>query len=194
MLFTVPGVPADVKIQKQLTSMRVNQWLREDLGHFKWFLLLAIFAVSVYIWWKLVDKKRLPEICLYGAFITIITLVLDEYGEELSLWDYPTDVLPIFPPLTAIDLASLPMIYSLIYQYFRSWKSFIWATLVMAAIFCFVFEPILVWGKFYQTLKWKYYFGFPIYTAMAIGVRLLVIRILAIVEKSRQPDKRGHPS
>jgi hypothetical protein len=186
VLLTVSGAAADVKIQKQLTSMRIDQWLQEDLFHFRWWLLLAIFAVSAFIWWKLVDKKRLHEISLYAALTTIVTLGLDEYGEELALWDYPTDIMPIFPPLTAIDLASLPMVYSLIYQYFSTWKSFIWATVIMAAVFCFIFEPILTWGKFYQPLIWRYYFGFPIYIAMAICIRLVIKKIFALAEKYRK--------
>lgn len=182
MLFT--GMAAAVEIQRQLTFIRVDEWLREDVFRFRWWFLIALFIVSVAVWWKLVDKTRLHEIVLYASLTTLITLGLDEYGEELSQWDYPTDIIPIFPPLTAIDLASLPIIYSLIYQYFRTWKSFLWATAVMATIFCFVFEPVLAWGGFYQLLKWKYYYGYPIYIIMAICIRLLTVKIMTYTEKS----------
>jgi len=188
MLFTVSGIPADVEIQKQLTSLRIDEWLREDVFHFRWWFLLVLFIVSALVWWKMVDKTRLHEISLNAALTIIMTLALDEFGEELSLWDYPTDIIPIFPPLTAINLASLPIIYSLIYQYFGTWKSFLWATIVMAAVFSFIFEPILAWGGFYQLLKWKYYYGFPIYTALAIFIRLVVIKIFAYTEKSQEKN------
>lgn len=184
MLFKTPDISADVEIQKHLTAVRVNEWLKEDLFHFKWWFLLAFFIVSVFIWWKLVDKSRLNEISLYAAFTVIITLGLDEFGDELGMWDYPVDILPIFPPLTAVDLVSLPMIYSLIYQRFKTWKSFLSATLIMAIIFCFILEPILKKGGFYQLLKWKYYYGFPIYIAISVILRLIVIKILAIAEVS----------
>lgn len=188
MLFTVSGIPADVEIQKHLTSLRIEEWLREDLFHFRWWFLLSLFIVSVFIWWKMVDKRRLHEITLYAMLTTLMTLILDEFGEELTLWDYPTDIIPIFPPLTAVDLASLPTIYSLIYQYFGTWKSFIWATIVMAAIFSFVFEPILVLGKFYHLIKWKYYYGFPIYTALAIFIRFLTIKIYSFAEEFKRKN------
>lgn len=186
MSFAITEIPADVEIQRQLTSLRIEKWLQYDLFHFRWWFLLVLFIISVYAWWKLVDKTRLHEITLYGAIIIIIALALDEYGVELTLWDYPIDIIPVFPPLTAVDLASLPVIYSLIYQYFRSWESYIWAAAIMAAIFCFILEPILVWGGFYQTLKWKYYYGFPIYIAMAITIKWLVMKIFAVTEKAKE--------
>jgi hypothetical protein len=182
----VSVIPYDVEIQRELTSLRIEEWLRSGLFHFRWWFLLALFFVSIIAWWKLVDKKRLHEISLCTALIIIITLVLDELGEELTLWDYPIDIIPVFPPLTAIDLASLPIIYSLIYQYFGTWKSFLWATFIMATVFCFIFEPILVWGGFYQLLSWKYYYGFPIYSGMAIFIRFVVIKTLAYTEKFKK--------
>lgn len=124
MLFTVSDIPADVEIQRQLTSLRIDEWLRQDVFHFRWWFLLVLFIVSVLVWWKMVDKTRLHEISLYAALTTIITIGINEYGEELTLWDYPTDIIPIFQPLSSLNLASLPMIYSLVYQYFGTWKSF----------------------------------------------------------------------
>jgi hypothetical protein len=186
MLLTIYNIPPDVDIQRKLTSIRIDVWLREDVFHFRWWFLLAAFLVSLIIWWKMIDKTRLCEIVLYTAIIMLITLALDEIGEEFCLWDYPTDIIPVFPPLTSVDLASLPMIYSIIYQNFKTWKSLICASLVMATIFCFIFEPILVWSGFYQVLTWKYYYGFPIYTLMALGVRLVVTKIFTIAEKTQR--------
>lgn len=179
MFLAATGMSADVPIQKLLTTMRIEEWLQEDLFHFRWWFLVGLFIFSMVVWWRLVDKARLPEITLCAGLTAIATLILDEFGEELALWDYPTDVFPIFPPLTAINLASLPIIYSLIYQYCKTWESFLRASIVMAAVFAFAFEPLLVWGGFYQLLKWKYYYGFPIYIILASLIRWLVVKIHA---------------
>lgn len=184
-MFFATEVSTAVELQKLLTNLRINEWQREDLFHFRWFFLIGVFIFSTLVWCKLVDKSRLPEITLHAGLTTIITLVLDEIGEELTLWEYPSDIIAIFPPLSAVDLASLPIIYSLIYQYYNTWKSFLWATLIMATVFCFILEPLLVWGDFYQLLKWKYYYGFPVYIIMAIFIRWMVLKIYATARKSK---------
>lgn len=171
---------SDIDVQKHLTSVRVDEWMYTEVFHLRWWFLLALFILSAWFWWKKVDKLRLNEIILYTALTTILVLTLDELGEELTLWDYPYDLVPFFPPLASVDLASLPMVYSLIYQRFRTWKSFIAASAVMAVIFCFVLEPLLVWTGVYQMIAWKSYYGLPIYIFIAVIVKALVNKIHAI--------------
>jgi hypothetical protein len=178
-----------IEVQKQLTSARLDEWMHNEVFHLRWWFLLVLFIVSIYLWVKIADKSRLYEIILYMALITISVLVLDELGEELTLWDYPYDLLPLFPPLFSVDLASLPIVYSLVYQYFRTWRSFIIASIVMAAIFCFILETLLVLTGVYQMLKWKSYYGFPIYIFMAIGAKALVNIIYSIHTKAKIINK-----
>lgn len=191
MFFQVSQIPKSVEIQRYLTSIHIDNWLKQDVFHFRWWCLIGLVFVILLVWWNLLDKSRLPEIVLYAILSTIITLGIVEYGEELTLWNYPTDIIPIFPPLTSINLISLPLIYSLTYQYFITKKSFIWATVIITSVICFIIEPILVWGGFYQLIYWKYYFSVPIYISLAILIRVLVIRINNINEKYRGKILKG---
>ncbi len=167
-----------------MSVMRMEQWLHEDAFRLRWWLLLAMFTFSVIVWLRTVDKSRLREIVIYVSLIILLTLVLDELGEELTLWDYPYDLIPLFPPLSAVDIACLPMIYSVIYQRFRTWKSFIIASVIMAGLFCFILEPLFQFIGIYQMLTWKSYYGFPIYTFMAIAMKGVVGKINKISSKS----------
>lgn len=190
MLLTVAGIPADVGIQQKLTSMHVEEWLNEDVFRIRWWFLLVMLAVFACAWWKLADKSLLPEVVLYATLTTIFVMAIVEYGEELTLWDYPVDILPIFPPLSSVNLLSLPLIYSLAYQYFKTWKSFLTAALIATAIICFVIEPLLAWGEFYQLLKWKYYYSYPLYLATAISVRALISKINTITARNQKPESK----
>ena len=174
------------ELQQQLTKARFEEWTQNDVFDFKWWLLIVLYIFCTYIWWRTVDKKRLKEIVLYSAIIVLIILTLDELGEELTLWDYPVDVYPLFPPISAIDFSCLPLVYSLVYQHFRTWKSFTIVSLVMSVIFCFVCEPIFVYSGIYQPLTWKYYYGLPIYFAMAICTKATVITIYKIADKNKR--------
>jgi hypothetical protein len=177
------NVPKDVNIQRQLTNIHVKEWLQGDVFHLRWWLLICMVLLFLLVWWIMLDKSRLLEICLYAALAAIIVLGINEYGEELTLWDYPTDIIAIFPPLSSINLISLPFIYSLIYQHFKTRKSFIWATIIGSAVICFILEPLLSWGGFYQLIHWKYYYSFPIYISFSIFIRMMVIKIYAIKHK-----------
>jgi hypothetical protein len=173
-----------VEVEWKLTVARFEEYMHSEIFHWRWWFLLGLFILTVYLWWKLIDKSRLSEILLYTLFITIIVLVLDELGEELTLWDYPVDVLVLFPPISAINLASLPAVYSIVYQLFRTWKSFIIASILMSLVFCYIAEPIFVWIGVYQMLNWESYYGLPIYLFIGIIAKGMVSKIYSIASKS----------
>ncbi len=177
MVYTVLFIQSAAKVQEKLTDTRIDDWLERIVFHGKWWLLLALVLFSMTFWWKTVDKRRLSEMVLYVSLIIIFTLVLDEIGEEFTLWDYPYDLIPLFPPMSSIDIACLPLIYSLIYQRFGAWKGFITATVLMSGTFCFILEPLFIRIGVYQILSWKSYYGFPIYIFMAIICKLAVKKI-----------------
>ncbi|WP_073076263.1 CBO0543 family protein [Sporobacter termitidis] len=156
------------ELQFQLTNVRFDEWISDGFFHIRWVAMVSLFAFSAWLWWKMVNKERLAEVALNAAVTAVMILILDELGEEMTLWDYPIDVIPLFPPISAINLASLPFLYSLIYQFFGKWKSFLIAQAVMALFSCFVFEPLFVWLRMYQMLSWKSWYGLPLYFAIGI--------------------------
>lgn len=171
---------SDISVQWDLTIARINEWMANDVFGLRWWFMVMLFLLTSITWWKTVDKLRLTEITIYVTIVIIIILILDEVGMELTLWHYPVDVIPIFPPLTAINIACLPLVYSLIYQLFRSWKKFILVLTVTTIIFCFVLEPLFVWGGMYNMLKWKSYYGLPLYIAIPVIGKALVHKIYSI--------------
>jgi hypothetical protein len=189
MQIILATILSDTKVQWQLTCTRFEEWIKGDLFGLNWWILLGLFLTCMLVWWKTVEKSKLREMVLYTAIIIIFIIALDELGEELTLWDYSDDLFPLFPPITAIDLSSMPLIYSLIYQHFRTWKRFILASLAMSLIFCFIGEPIFVWSGVYQMLKWKSYYGLPIYFSMALISKLIVNKIYSMSLLSENSTK-----
>jgi hypothetical protein len=178
------NMPKDVIIQEQLTETHINEWLQTDVFHVRWWLLLVMIAAILLIWWLLLDKSRFLEISLFVLLSAILFMGVNEYGEELTLWDYPVDIIPIFPPLSSINLLSLPIVYSLVYQRFPQRKSFIYAVILTSAIICLLIEPLLSWGGFYYLLHWSYFYSFFIYIAVTISVRAIIEKIYTIAKRS----------
>jgi hypothetical protein len=186
MILAVTGMPIESELQRMLTETRINDWLHEDVFHLKWWLLLSFCIFAVSLWWKMLNKRRLPDIALYAVLATIVIMGVDEYGTELILWDYPFYLLPIFPSITAVNLALFPIIFSLVYQKFMTWQSYICASLVTAGLLSFIVEPFLTYGGFYQLLNWTYYYSFLLYIAVALLVKGLLVKIYTLTARAQK--------
>lgn len=185
---TFPSSPTDEQIAyhlKQITYARIDNWLDTDFLTWGWWLQLILFILSLFVWWKLVEKKRLMEITFLGFLMMTVVIWLDQVGFELGIWYYTIDLIPVFPPATTIDYVMLPVIYSLVYQYCRSWITFLAAVFILAGIFSFVCEPLLNILGFYVLIEWHYYYGFPVYMALGIVFKFVIEKIKSISENAR---------
>lgn len=196
MGYAISNYLSNDDLQWKLTTTRFEEWISNDVFRFRWWVLLAVFILSILIWWKLADKSRLTELILFAGIVTIIILALDELGEELALWDYPVEILPLFPPIASIDLASLPLVYSLMYQHFKTWKSYTIASIIMSILSCLVLEPLFVLSGIYQMITWKSYYGLPLYFTIAICAKIALAKISAIdsKQKSKSFKDYNHPN
>ena len=177
MPISAAGLEQAVQDQWNLSLMRISEWKNVLFG-LNWWVLLGLFLINLVLWLKLADKRRLSEMPLHTALIIIWVIVLDELGEEMTLWYYTADIIPLFPPITAIDITCLPLVYMLIYQYTKRWPSFLIATAVMSVVFCFIFEPIFIWSGIYKLLTWKSWYGLPIYFFIGVASRFIMRRVI----------------
>lgn len=177
-------------LEKQLTQARIENWLNHDLFHWQWFLLTAFLIIPWIIWWRYVDRKRLLEILLFGAMIFITASYLDAVLSELGLWEYHYWVVPLWPRFIPADFTVLPILYMLLYQRFSDWKSFISASIVLAALLAFAGESFLIWADIYKQHYWRHYYSFPIYFAMGIFIRGLV-RSLTVIQQRKNESLEG---
>lgn len=164
----------EFKIQSQSDKMLHKIWFDEMLFTWQWWLLLVVFLVPWIVWWKLVDKKRIFEILTYGLMVTLMSISFDAIGVEFDFWEYHYQLIPLLDVLIVFDISILTVTYMLFYQYTQSWKWFIAGHIVIAGIFAFMAEPALVYMGFYQLLKWKYIYSFPIYFGIAIFLRWVI--------------------
>lgn len=161
-------------LEEVLTMLNIHYWLKHDLFTFPWWVLLMTLIAPWMIWWKLVDKSRIAVILVYGLFMSILIIMLDEIGISFGLWSYPTQLIRILPGLYPVDFSFLPVAHMLLFQYFRNWRSFLIAVTITGAVFSFLGEPLFVWLDIYELNHWEYYYSFPIYIAKAILVKWLV--------------------
>lgn len=165
-------------LHEVVVQMRYEVWLNNDLFSFQWWLLLVVFIVPWLIWWHFVEKKRIYEILLFGTLLMNLVMMLDDLGVELHLWSYPYQLVSVMPRLIPIDQGIIIVAHMFLYQYYRSWKSFVIANTIMAVIFSYTFEPITVWLGIYKLENWKYTYSLPIYVLKATLIKWLVDEVL----------------
>lgn len=161
------------KIAFQIRDLELKHWLNYELFTSSWWIsvIMTIFPICIFI--KLVDKGQILKIALFGFLVSIFTSTLDIIGLDYVLWEYPVRVLPITHNLIPMDLVVVPVIFMLIYQYFRKFSKYLIATVIVSMIFSFVFEPLLVFLKIYSLILWRHVYSFPLYILIMIICKLV---------------------
>lgn len=172
MSLKITTPPPDVEIQRQLTNLRIKEWMLNDFLTLKWCLLIIMILGVPLLWWRMVNKTTAKRTCLYAGVAATMAMGVFEWGTELTLWEYPISVIPIFPPLSSLNLISLPLVYSLAYQHYIKWQTFTTATAIITAVVCFLLQPALVWAGYFELLHWRYYYSFPLYLLVALSAKV----------------------
>ncbi|MBC9783769.1 hypothetical protein H1S01_04485 [Heliobacterium chlorum] len=173
-----------VIMHEAFSKARIEVWNAEILWSWRWWLLIVLMFAPWIFWWRFVDKKRLTEICLFGMFILATSSWMDELGTELILWYYPYKTFALYPQLVPINYTVIPITFMLVYQYKKSWKTYIFTLVIIAAIYSWVAEPILNLMGIYKPINWKYSYSFPLYVLIGISHRWLLEGILRVTRKN----------
>ena len=167
----------------QLLKLTNDYFSTYVLFTWQWWLLLFLTIIPWIIWWKLVDKKRLVEISLFGFFIFLWVVLSDIAGVTYGLWDYPIGLVPGAGFSITADLTVFTLSHMLVYQYFPTWKGYAIANLVYALVFAMILEPIAIHIDLYVMLKWKHIYSVPIYFGKALIGKWLVELIFRVAKR-----------
>lgn len=171
-----------LQMHEVFSNFRKEAWSADVLWSWQWWLLLALLFLPWMVWWRLVDKRRLTEICLLGMFVLATASWMDELGTDLILWYYPFKIIPWYPQLVPINYSVMPITYMLIYQYTPKWSVYVIAMAVMAALYSWIAEPALEFLGMYQVITWKFSYSFPLYLLIAVSHRWLLGKIMSTSE------------
>lgn len=173
-----------IKTQLWQQSFHTPQW---------WFIVVAI-AISYAVWWKLADKRRIVETLLYGSFIAVARIILDNWGILSGRWTYLTDLFPLGYSLFLNDLTVVPLFLMLVYQYSPDWKSFLgWLAAVQGAI-SFLFWPLLSALGILKLHDWQLYKSFIFMIFIAVIMRAIMLAGLSIQREARKRGPQTGPA
>lgn len=184
--------PSDMEIsqlQQKLFSLRLQNYLAQDLWSLQWWLLLAALIIPWLIWFRLADRRRIFEMLSLGLMATTLTTIIDASGANSVLFVYPYELVPTVNWLIPITLGFVPVVFMLLHQYSPNWKTFmVNSTLVFAAT-AFLGEPLAKYLGMNVMVQWNYFYSFLVYMGTAVLLRAinLGLRSLRGEEKHVEP-------
>jgi len=174
-----PSLMDIMETQAKLSKIRWDYWRNDIIFSYQWWFLIITFVILFIVWIRLLDKRRLLTILLFGFITLNIVTFLDTLGGELQIWEYPKMILPWGPRILCIDLM-ISIYFMLLYQFFTKWRSYIFSSIILSAIFSFIFEPIAILLGIYIQLSWSHFYSFPIYILLAISIKWIVEKLIKI--------------
>lgn len=164
--------------RSQLRDLAYQHWFHDDFLTRRWWLLVFFSVVPWFIWWRIADKKRLHELLLYGTFIVLCTIALDNIGTELIWWEYPDKILQMVPAMIPSDITFVPTFMMIGYQLARTWRFFIVVNVTLGLFMAFVGEPFFIWLDFYKLHAWKLWYSLIFYIVVAVIGRWFVLKTM----------------
>ncbi|RIW35632.1 hypothetical protein D3H55_07035 [Bacillus salacetis] len=164
-----------VEKSKNIASeLEMNYWLNDNLFSLNWWVVFILNFLFLILFIILIDRQRILLVSLVFTSSFILVSSVDEIGNYFGLWSYRTQFLAFFEAVNAVDFLTVPVIITLIYQFFTSWKSFIISSLIGSALIGFIFVPIFVYFEFYKLNHWNYFYSFL--TLFIIG---LIVKVFS---------------
>lgn len=137
-----------------------------------------MLLIPLFIFYKVLDRKRAFEIGFYGFAVHTITSYLDIFGIRMGYWGYPYQISTYIAANVALDAALIPVSFMLIYQYtYKNKKKYYLTSLLGIGAFSFILKPILKsHGLFYMGEGFTY-LHLSMYYLAGIGFATIVVMI-----------------
>jgi hypothetical protein len=151
-------------------------WRKEIFNTWEWWLELALTIIPWIIWVYLHKKNKTYPLLSAGILASLLSLTLDNFGMQLSAWDYLKPVTPFIPSIFPFDFTLLPVIVMFLIQHFYNKNAFI-VGLLFGIFTAYIGEPLFTWLKIYEPVYWKHIYSVPFYMGIYFVCTKLFLRL-----------------
>ncbi|MBM6617909.1 CBO0543 family protein [Bacillus suaedaesalsae] len=146
---------------EKLISEKIDIWREYVLFSELWWLGVAL-SIIPWIIWFFIRKKDSTDRLLYTAlFVMVVSLCLDVLGDQLGVWGYRFNVIPVLPTYVPWDITLMPLTVIIILQ-IRPGANPLIKALIFAVISSYLAEPFFHWLQIYNLKHWRYSYSVPI--------------------------------
>lgn len=150
---------------EKLIDEKINIWLKYVLFSPLWWLGVALTIIPWVLWYIYRKKQSTDRLMYVGFFVITIALMLDILGDQLGLWHYRFNVIPMLPTYFPWDVSLMPVSIMALIQVKPKANPWIKA-LLFALVTSYLAEPFFDWLKLYEPSHWRYSYSVPIQIAI----------------------------
>lgn len=157
---------------QSLLWKKVHMWQEHVVWGPLWWMGVFL-TVAPWLLWAVYHNKRSTDLLLYvGCFIALVSLCLDILGDQLGLWHYRFNVIPVLPTYFPWDLTLMPVSVLVFLEYKPKASPFIKA-LAFALMASYLAEPFFTWLKVYNPVHWRFSYSIPIQFLLYLAAHAL---------------------
>jgi hypothetical protein len=162
------------QLSQKVNTMEMDWWIKDDLFSLQWWVIVIVNVFFFALFLFFIDRKRTLKITV--AFLIGFSIVgsSDEIGDYFHLWSYPHEFIPFSGRFNAVDFFVIPSIFALMYQKFRTWRSFLIADVIISSLNSYIGERIFVLLGIYKLNNWTYTKSFLVLFVIAILIKAIV--------------------
>jgi hypothetical protein len=158
-----------------LIHKKIEIWYEQVLFSGLWWMGVGL-SIIPWILWFIFRKKDSTDRLLYpGFYVMSISLILDVLGDQLGLWHYRFNVIPVLPTYFPWDVTLMPVAILFLLQVKPNISPWIKAV-VFALLTSYLAEPFFNWLEVYEPIKWKYTYSVPIQIFIYMTAHYLSLR------------------
>jgi len=171
-------------IEEGLTRVQIDYWKSfSDFSTWQLWAIIIIMIASLVVLFLLVDKRNILLIGFFGLNYHVWFHYVNAVGIRFGLWEYPYQLVPFLPSF-ALDAALVPISFMLVYQWtMNHGKNVYLYSVLLSAIFAFIFKPILVSLDFFHMYKGINYFHLFIFYFIFFIVSKLITNLFVWLQK-----------
>ncbi|NHN31747.1 CBO0543 family protein [Paenibacillus agricola] len=162
------------QLNQRANTMEMEWWLTHDLFSLQWWIIVIVNLAFIGLLLFFIDRNRTMTILL--AFLVGFSLVgfVDQTGKFFRFWSYPHQFLPFSENFNAVDFFAIPIMFTLIYQRFGTWRAYLIAAVVFSLLSSYIGEPIFVFLDIYKLDNWTYTKSFFALCVMSVFLKAMV--------------------
>jgi hypothetical protein len=178
------------KIRMEYWQASYKNWLTREVFTFPWFFNIAFLLLLYIIWIKLVNKKRLRELLLFGSLFSVASVLIDTIAVTIGLWEYKISIFPLSPAPFPFDYTVLPIFFMLVLQYSYTWRGYLIGTIVASGVFTFIVEPIYLWLGIKHFYKFNLIYMFILVFTVGVIIKAIYKWIVKIELKAEGNESK----